>query len=404
MSKSNVVATKPGRIVSVDFLRGAIMILMALDHIKFFLIKYDFVLTDLSKTTTSLFLARWVTNFCAPIFMFLIGIGMSIAFSRGKPKKQIAVFLLTRGLFLVLLELTFMHFTWTFNLNLTTEVFAALWAIGWSMIALSGLIFLPGWLILIIGFAVVGGHNLLDNVHSGVPGGLTFFWNTLHVQGENVVHWSKAVSSIVYVYYPLIPWIVVPALGYVLGNVYSFEKKKRIKWLLTIGSVCIVLFVIIRAINLYGDPAPWVKYDSLTFTTLSFINCAKYPPSLLFLLMTLGPAIIALALLEFNIKAGITNFFVTFGSVALFYYLAHIVLIHLLAVVISYCRYHSFSWLIGNQGLFGVPFPGAPPGYGYGLAGVFCIWIIVIALLFPLCKWYAGIKRKHRGNIWLSYL
>lgn len=386
------------RLESIDFLRGAVMILMALDHVRhFFSNSLSFRATDFSQTTAPLFLTRWVTHFCAPVFVLLAGAGAFFSAAAGKSKAQLSRLLVTRGLWLVLLELTFVRFGWTLNLDYGYVLGGVLWALGWSMVALAGMVWLPRTLITGIGVAMIALHNLLDPIRPSRLGSWGWFWKILHVPGQfepiSGVHFKVA--------YPLVPWIGVMAAGYGFGALLQQPPDKRNRQLFWLGGALTLAFFALRATNLYGDTHPWsVQKDGL-FTFLSFLNCDKYPPSLLFLLMTLGPAICALGL-SGRLPAVLIHPVVVFGRVPLFFYLIHIPLIHVLAVLFAYARYGEAGWLFRNPPSGHLPFP-LPQGYGYGLVVVYALWVGVVVVLFPLCRWFAGVKRRHR-SIWLSYL
>lgn len=384
------------RLDAVDLLRGLVMVIMALDHTRDFFHSGALLFdpTDLTKTTPALFFTRWITHFCAPVFVFLAGTGAFLSLSRGKTKPQLSWFLLTRGVWLIFLELTVVRFGWFFNLNLADFVFVqVIWAVGWSMLALAALIYLPLWAAAAFGVSMIAGHNLLDRVGPESFGALGWLWRVLHVQGP-IEHPSGFMFM---VQYPLIPWIGVIAAGYSFGRLLLLEPARRQKILLWLGLGLTAAFVVLRAANFYGDPQPWSVQQKPLDTLLSFLNCQKYPPSLLFLLMTLGPAILLLPLLE-QWTGPLARFFVTFGRVPLFYYLLHIPLLHLLAIFFAYGRYGNqvFELAAGNQ---------PPPGYGYALPVVYLVWIgAVVLLLHPASRWFAGVKERHRHSTWLSYL
>jgi len=384
------------RLEAVDLLRGLVMVIMALDHTRDFFHSGALLFdpTDLTKTTPALFLTRWITHFCAPVFVFLAGTGAFLSLSRGKTKPQLSWFLLTRGVWLIFLELTVVRFGWFFELNLADFIFVqVIWALGWSMLALAALIYLPLWALAAFGVTMIAGHNLLDRVGPESFGALGWLWQVLHVQGP-IEHRS---GFMFLVQYPLIPWIGVMAAGYGFGRLLLFEQVRRRKILLRLGLGLTAIFVVLRLTNFYGDPQPWAVQQTPLDTLLSFLNCQKYPPSLLFLLMTLGPAIALLPLLE-RWTGPLARFFVTFGRVPLFYYLLHIPLLHLLAIIFAYGRYGNqvFELAANNQ---------PPPGYGYGLVVVYLVWIgAVVLLLYPASRWFAGVKERHRRSTWLSYL
>jgi uncharacterized membrane protein len=275
-----------------------------------------------------------------------------------------------------------------------------IWAIGWSMVVLAGLVFLPTRAVGAVGLALIFLHNLLDGVRADSLGSLRWLWVLLHE--SNVVAPRGDVA--IFVAYPLLPWVGVMAAGYAFGQLLTLESERRRRLLLTIGGAAVLLFVLLRAVNIYGDPTPWsVQGRGAWFTFLSFLNTQMYPPSLLFLLMTLGPSIIAVALCDRVGGPGrLARPFVVFGRVPLFYYLLHVPLIHLVAVIFAYVKYGRAEWLFVNWPPPGQPQP-EPPGYGYDLWVVYLIWLGVVAALYPLCRWFAGVKRRRR-EAWLSYL
>ncbi|MFA4947995.1 MAG: heparan-alpha-glucosaminide N-acetyltransferase domain-containing protein [Candidatus Krumholzibacteriia bacterium] len=385
------------RLDSVDLLRGLVMVIMALDHVRDYFHRSGFYLqfdpTDLSRTDTALFVTRWVTHFCAPVFIFLAGTGAFLSASRGKSKSELSKFLFTRGLWLVLLELTVLHAAWSFNFDLRVEMVQVIWALGWSMVALSGLIYLPVWAVAVFGVVMIAVHNLFDGIQAQNLGAFGWLWKVFHEGGlMQPTPWSG-----IFVAYPLIPWIGVMAAGYGFGRLLLLDRGARRRWLFALGGSLILMFVILRAVNRYGDPTPWSAQKSGLFTFFSFINTYKYPPSLLFLLMTLGPATLALALLDR--RAGrFTRPLIVFGRVPLFFYVLHIPLIHGLAVLFARARYGQAHWLFQNPPDFAVP-----KDYGYSLPVVYLIWIAVVLILYPACRWYAGIKKRRRDGR-LSYL
>jgi len=382
--------TNRTRLYSVDMLRGLVMVIMALDHVRdFFSNAYTFDPTDLTQTNAVLFSTRWITHFCAPVFVFLAGTGSFLSTSRGKTKKELAGFLLSRGLWLVFLDLFFVHtFGWWFNVDYHLLYGDVLWALGWSMVVMAGLVYLPLWSITSIGIAMIADNN----------GSFRWLWAILH-SGDMLeplpgVHFIPG--------YPLVPWIGVMALGYGFGTLMLRPQDKRRKQLLVLGIGLTMAFVVIRATNLYGDPHTWSVQKSGLFTFFSFINCEKYPPSLLYLLMTLGPAIVALALFE-RISNSLSRPFVILGRVPLFFYLLHLLFIHALAVAFAYVQYGQATWMFENPSLpvnMLLPFP---EGYGYSLVMVYVIWVGVVLILYPACRWFASVKGRRR-EAWLSYL
>jgi len=377
------------------------MVIMALDHVRdFFSNAQSFDPTDLTKTNAALFLTRWITHFCAPVFVFLAGTGAFLSKSRGRTTHDLAFFLLSRGLWLVVLDLFVVHtFGWWFNFDYHLLYGDVLWALGWSMVAMAGLVFLPTWSIAAVGLAMVIVHNLFDAVSADSLGSFRWLWAILH-SGDTLeplpgVHFIPG--------YPLLPWIGVMATGYGFGTLFLRPRDERRRWLLRLGAGLSLAFVAIRASNLYGDPHAWTQQKTSLFTFFSFMSCEKYPPSLLYLLMTLGPAIITLALFE-RMSNPLSRFFVILGRVPLFYYLLHLAVIHALAVVFAAARYGQVDWMFRNP-----PLPIAssvlqfPESYGYGLVTVYAIWAGVVFSLYPACRWFANVKARRR-EAWLSYL
>lgn len=380
------------RVNAVDLLRGIVMVIMLLDHTRDFFHNagLNFDPTDLTQTNTLLFFTRWITHFCAPVFMLLSGTSAFIM-GQKKTKKQLSLFLLTRGLWLIFLEMTIIGFGWSFDIHFNHFGFLVIWALGASMIALSVLIWLPFSLILFIGLLLVCAHNLLDNFH--VPGnnlkGLG--WSLLHEPGGFSF---KGIS--IFVMYPIMPWVGTMALGYCLGKVYTadFDVARRKKILVVLGLLAIVIFIVLRFSNAYGDSSKWLQQPRSAFTFLSFINCSKYPPSVLYLMMTLGPALLFLAFSE-NITNRFSGFIKIYGRVPMFYYLCHLYLIHLAAIAAFFIQGFKLSDMTEM---------GPPAGYGVNLGIVYLVWLGVIIALYPLCKWYDKYKTSHRQNKWLSYL
>jgi uncharacterized membrane protein len=384
-----VAAARP-RLDSIDLLRGLIMIVMALDHTRDFFGGTGLNPRDVADP--ALFMTRWVTHFCAPIFIFLSGISAWLYGTRGRSTGEVSRFLLTRGLWLIFAELTIVRLGWSLGFDLSLFVFQVIFAIGASMVVLAGLVYLPRWAIATIGIAMIAGHNLLDGIKADDLGAFGWAWHVLHQSG--MLQFGSRVR--VFVLYPLIPWIGVMAVGYALGPVFQRERRARLQWLLALGAAVTLGFIVIRATNLYGDPTPWAVQDGALATVLSFINCEKYPPSLLYLMMTLGPALFLLAAFE-GARGRVADFINTYGRVPFFYYVAHIYLIHAFAVVGALLAPGDAAWLLGA-----LPHQ-KPPGYGLSLAGIYTIWLVVIVTLYPFCAWFAALKQRRRAW-WLSYL
>jgi len=390
---------KKHRIESIDLLRGLVMALMALDHAREFF-GYGLFFsdpTDLRTTTPLLFLTRWITHFCAPVFVFLAGTGAFLYGSRRGKKGEAARFLLTRGLWLIFLELTLINLGWSFDITFSIHVFQVIWAIGFSMVCLSALVFLPRWLLLASGFLLVAGHNALDFIAAeNIPS----HWIWYMLNERNIVPLGPD-SAVLFVY-PVLPWIGLMILGYVFGEVYKkgFDAARRKRMLLLIGGSALCVFALFRFINIYGDPVPWSLQKNSLFSLLSFINTAKYPPSLLFLLMTMGPAILFLYFTE-HLQNKWTRVLVVLGRVPLFFYAAHIYFIHLLTIPAFLYSGRAWTDAVLNAKAF---FTAALADYGFGLGVVYIIWIITLASLYPLCKIYNNYKTRHPDRWWLSYL
>jgi len=385
------------RLESVDLLRGVIMILMALDHTRDYFGAASVNPTNIATTTVALFFTRWVTHFCAPVFFLLTGTGAFLALRR-RSVGDLSRFLLTRGLWLIFLELVVVRcLGWQFNFDYRITVLTVLWALGWAMIVLSALVWLPASVVGIIGAAMIVVHNAFDGVRAASLGALAPLWTALHAPG---VLWSDATHTL-FAAYVLVPWVGVTAVGYSLGQVYRWEPERRRRFLVRMGAALVLAFLALRFVNIYGDPSRWAAQRSATFTALSFINTTKYPPSLLYLLMTLGPALLFLRAVDARVPRALRPALV-FGKVPMFYYVLHIVLLHLLAVVACVARYGSAHWMVESPTLDTYPVT-QPAGWPAPIPVVWLIWILVVVLLYPLCRWFAGVKRR-RTDWWLSYL
>ncbi|MCI0556476.1 MAG: heparan-alpha-glucosaminide N-acetyltransferase domain-containing protein, partial [Anaerolineae bacterium] len=383
-------------------IRGAVMILMAIDHVRVY------AAIPAGGPYWDIFFTRWVTHFCAPAFIFLAG---TSAFLYARKHSDISKFLLTRGAWLVFLELTFLRVAWTFNFDFTQyEMAGVIWVIGWSMILMAGLVKLPLKIVAAFVVMIIFGHNLLDS----------YLWTLVPTLGDDV---GSALWKIAYVgffagpisagpegpnlivLYSLVPWVGVMAAGYAFGNILTFESEQRNRVCLRIGLGAIALFVMLRGFNLYGDFQPWsIPSDgpdgSKMPALLSFLNTTKYPASLLFLLMTLGPTIAVIPVLE-KARGVITDAIALFGRVPFFYYMLHIPLIHALALVISYISNGEVSdWLFMNHPMGVGP---APEGYRWSLTTMYFVWAITIVILYYLCRWFAKVKAT-RTEWWLKYL
>lgn len=396
------------RILAVDLLRGVVMMIMLLDHTREFVhwAGLQFDPTNLLRTYPILFFTRWITHYCAPTFVFLSGVSIYLQRLNGKSNSELSRLLWTRGLWLIVLEFTIVRFGFAFNLDYSFFGAAqVIWVIGVSMIVMAALIYAPVKWVGIAGVAMIALHNLLDPFSMppqvAFGGGVSIgtwqaVWMILHQQGFI----SLFGGSSVLILYPLIPWIGVMAAGWAFGSIYSLEPERRRKWLYLIGGTVTILFVAIRLINVYGNPVPWSHQDSGTFTFLSFLNTAKYPPSLLFILMTLGPAIIVLALTDgIDGKAIWQKICITFGQVPMFYYILQWFVAHSAGVILTVAAGKDFGYLLKNPG------PGAqvPPDAGFSLVVAYAAWITGLIILYPLCLWWGKLKRTKRHWV-LSYL
>jgi uncharacterized membrane protein len=422
-------ATPRRRIDSIDLLRGVVMVIMMLDHTRDFVHRYvmqGFDPTDLAHTSVKLFFTRWITHFCAPIFVFLAGTGIYLQAARGKSRNELSRFLVTRGLWLIVLEFTAVRISVTFNFDYRfLGIMQVIWVIGVSMIVLAALIHLPRWAVGTFGVVMIAAHNWFDRFHvpgswrgpqSAVPGYGAKLLMILHQAFEAFPTFGWP-SPVVVVIYPLIPWVGVMAAGYSFGAIYQWQVERRRRFLFVTGALTTALFIILRLINRYGDASHWSGQGSNAFTILSFLNVTKYPPSLLFLLMTLGPALLALAFFEktpadsrviesregegksIGFAGRIRKFFVTFGRVPLFFYLLQWPTAHFISVGVHAIAGKPVRWMFGSQ----MVIDRAPAGVGFNLAVVYVCWIAGVLLLYPLCKWFAGVKARRR-DWWLSYL
>lgn len=391
--------TEKPRIASIDIMRGIVMVIMALDHTRDFY-HADVALfdpTDLTKTNPLLFFTRLITHFCAPTFVFLSGISAYISRQRKSPK-ELSLFLLTRGLWLIVLEFTVVRFGLVFNLYYDFIIFQVIWVIGASMVVLAALVSLPQKMILAIGLVLIFGHNLLDLIRltPGQPG--HFWWAVMQQAGFFPIGSERVCLAA----YPLIPWLGIMLTGYGMGFLYDrkFDPAKRKKLLVNVGVFTILVFVLLRFSNWYGDPSLWSPQKNSVFTLMSFINVTKYPVSLLYTLMTLGPVLILLAWME-DLKRNSLEPMRIIGRVPLFYYILHFYLIHFSSLCV-YMIATGTSWSELDFH-FSKGFGGIPPGAGYSLGWVYVAWISIVVALYPLCKWYHQYKSTHH-QWWLGYL
>jgi uncharacterized membrane protein len=402
-TKASVLSAQVPRLVSVDVLRGLVMVLMALDHTRDFMCHPGFPPEDMAHTNGALFFTRFVTHFCAPVFAFLAGTGSFLATSRGKSLQQVSRFFFTRGLWLVLLELTVIDFAWGFVPWVQAGV---IWGLGWSMVAMALIVRLPARWIGALGLGMIATHNLLDRINPASFGKLAWLWMFLHTPGR-IPLTAHLQFSIRYV---LIPWVGVMAAGFAFGNLLL--RPDRRKWILTLGISATALFFVLRMFNSYGNgvaglpfgyprsAGPWSVQPTLSLTMISFFNTLKYPPSLDYLLMTLGPALTLLGLLDrAKAQRGLSRILMVFGRVPLFYYVLHLYLIHILAILVALVFHQPVL-----HGSVIADFAKKPVGYGHGLPFIYAMWILAVAILYLPCLWFMKLRTRHRDWAWLSYL
>lgn len=384
------------RILSIDIVRGLVMIIMALDHARDLLHSQSLTgnPTDLATTSPALFFSRWITHLCAPTFVFLSGLSVYLS-SKRKSVSYTRGFLLKRGLWLILLEFTIVNFSLWFDIQFRILIMQVIAAIGFGFIVLSLLLKLSPKTVGIIGLVILVTHNLLQFVPPSPNIGLAVLRNLLFTPGVQVV--SKDFMFLFA--YPLIPWIGIMLVGFGFAPVFEKELPKRDKILLITGAGALSFFIILRFINVYGDPAPWTTQKNGLYTFLSFLNVTKYPPSLIFVLLFLGISIFALRFAE-KLPQPIQKILSVYGSVPMFYYLLHLLLLRLAVFIMVFAQ--GFAW----KDLSFAPFQFGRPasGSGISLAGVVGAWLLIVLLLYPLCKWYSIYKRNHPEKTWLRYL
>jgi len=374
------------------------MIFMALDHCRDFFYAHSIAgndALDFKTTNTFLFLTRWITHFCAPIFVFLAGTSIFFVKQR-RTVKAVSWFLLTRGLWLILLEITLINWGWIGNLSYHFLGLFVIWALGFSMLFMALFIHLPKKILLILGILLVGAHNFLDSYNTPISNDLSgYIWSILHVPHFFPLDKTHAL----FVGYPLIPWVGLMILGYLLGQFYrsDFAPQKRQNFLKGTGIACILAFVVLRSGNFYGDYFHWETQQNFAFTVLSFINTTKYPPSLLYTLMTIGPGLIFLALAE-KWKSKLLDTISIFGRVPFFYYIIHVYLIHAVALLLFFGSGYQWSDLDPEA-----VFAGFPKGFGVNLCMTYALWVVVVFIMYFPCRWYNRYKSTHK-HWWLSYL
>jgi uncharacterized membrane protein len=374
------------RLASIDVLRGLVIVIMAIDHVRAYFTDVRFDPLDPAQTNLLLYFTRWITNFCAPVFVFLAGTSAYLIRKRNTAA-QTAQFLATRGLWLIVLEVTLITSLWMFNFDYAYgPILQVIWAIGVSMVFLAALVRLRWYEVGAVGVAICALHNLLEGVPMPESDGWRLAWSLLYVKGA---------TPIAFVYYPLLPWLGVMAMGYALGVVFDFDAARRRRVLVWLGSGAIGAFFVLRLLNGYGDPDPWSRQGDAVRTVMSFLDVEKYPPSLMFVLVTIGPALLLLAAFE-SAKGPAVRVFTVFGRVPFCFYVLHIPAIHLAAGLTALAAGYGTQVLTG----FVFDFPAA---WGVGLGWVYAIWVMVVIALYPVCRWFAGVKRRRR-DWWLSYV
>ena len=385
-----------GRIRSIDILRGIVIVLMALDHVRDYFHVAAFTMNplDVEQTSVWLYATRWITHFCAPVFVFLAGVSAFLYGARADSRGQLSRFLLTRGLWLILLEFTLINWAWNFAIPGLALI--VIWAIGASMVVLAALVWLPRVAVLAVGLLILVGHNLLDPLTPQDFGQFDWLWMVLHDPGPII---SDSGQFLAFVAYPLLPWIGVMAVGYGLGAVFLAPEEERARFLTWLGLGMIAAFLIIRATNLYGDANLWTGQSNALRTVGDYLDTTKYPPSLLYVLMTLGPALAIMPWLE-KLKGPVAGLFTTYGRVPFFVYVGHILLAHLLMVAVGMAMGHPFGLF---QNVMADPSRLIAAGWGFNLFWVYAVWILVLAILYPACRWFGDLKSR-RKDWWLSYL
>lgn len=395
-----------GRVDSIDILRGLVMVIMALDHTRDFFSHLRFEPENLAQTYYALFFTRWVTHFCAPLFFFLAGTG-AYFYGRRHTPAELSRFLWTRGLWLIVLEFTVIGTAWTFHIPF--GFFGVIWALGACMVLMAAAVRMPVRWLGALSVLMIVTHNLFDTIRPQQLGSLGWLWTILHVRGFTFLPFHIGQ----FVLFQIIPWVGVMGAGYAFGTVYTLEPERRRKLMARLGAVLILAFVLLRATNLYGNPpvgqggvsqGDWHIQPTVEKTVILFLDVEKYPPSLQFLLMTLGPSLLLLAWLDKRTSSqpassGLASALLTFGRVPMFFYVLHLYLIHTMAVVVAPLFHQPVDWLL-HGGFF---MNDIPEGYGHKLPFIYLMWITAVALLYFPCRWWAGLKQR-RKDWWLSYL
>ena len=402
-TKSPLLPAPVPRLASVDVLRGIVMVIMALDHTRDFMTYLRFPPEDMAHTHGALFFTRFITHFCAPVFAFLAGTGAFLSTSRGKSLQELSRFFVTRGFWLVLLELTVVDFAWGF---VPWAHGGVIWILGWSMVTMALIVRLPVRWVAVLGLGMIATHNLLDGINPASLGWFYWAWMLLHTPGRIPVtdHFSFSVR------YVLIPWVGVMAVGFAFGKLLL--RADRRKWILTLGICATILFFVLRGMNLYGNgiaglpfgyprsAGPWSVQPTLSLTVISFFNVLKYPPSLDYLLITLGPSLILLGLLDgAKARRGLSHILLVYGRVPLFYYVLHLYLLNGMARLVALAFHQPIF-----HGTVIADLAHRPVGYGHGLPFIYAMWILAVAILYLPCLWFMEFRSRHRDWPWLSYL
>jgi uncharacterized membrane protein len=381
------------RIRSIDFGRGLVMIIMALDHVRD-MMHVDSQMQnplDLSTTNVLLFFTRWVTHLCAPTFVFLSGVSAWLSLKSKKNQGEARLFILKRGIWLIVLELTLVNFGFWWDIQFRTLITEVIAAIGFGFVMLAVLYDVHPKILIALGLVIVFGHDIMTNMsNSG------FVFSLLFKPGV----FPMGTGRIFLVGYPFIPWLGIMLCGFGCGHLFFRPGYWRKRLLLVMGLSSLALFVILRFVNLYGDPAPWSVQKNATYTILSFLNVNKYPPSLLFTLVMLGIQFIILSIAEEKKGVWMDRISV-YGKTPLFYFLVHFYLIHILMFIMLFFQGFHFQDLSFGPGQMGRP-KGVPSGIGLG--GIYLVWIGVVIVMYPLCRWYGRYKLSHKDNLWLKYL
>ncbi len=384
---------RPRRNHAIDAVRGLVMVLMVLDHARDFFFGWRVDPMDLDETTPILFFTRWITHFCAPGFVLLAG-AAAYLYGRQRSAAERRRFLLTRGLWLIVLEVTVVRFGWVPEPFYRFTMLQVIWALGWSMVLLAPLSALsPRWLVA-GGALMVALHDLLDPIHAGTFGDGSFFWAVLHERAR----FEPLPGHHLGVMYPLIPWVGVMAIGFGLGQLFTREASERRSWLLRLGLSLTLGFLLVRGMNVYGDPRPWTSHVDGTLTVLDFLDCEKYPPSLSYLLMTLGPILLVLWLFErVAFPESVMQPLLVFGRVPLFFYVAHLYLLRFVGLAFAYSRWGAAAFELPPGGHAGSP--------ELPLWATYLAWLSALLILYPACRAYGRLKARRSGQWWwLRYL